>query len=126
MEMCLDNPREEFSDIFATHPPIEQRIQAIIKFAGGHDPGPLALPEEAPGQAGAGQAGAGQAEPGQARPGPGEAPPAAPAGPWSDPATTGAAGPLLRPFLPGPAARPPGDGNPAADEPGPWGPHNKN
>src|ERR1700704_3002927 len=46
MEMCLDNPREEFSDIFATHPPIEQRIQAIIKFAGGHDPGPLALPDE--------------------------------------------------------------------------------
>jgi heat shock protein HtpX len=121
MEMCLDNPREEFSDIFATHPPIEQRIQAIIKFAGGHDPGPLALPEEAPGQAGAGQA-----EPGQARPGPGEAPPAAPAGPWSDPATTGAAGPLLRPFLPGRTAGPPGDGNPAADEPGPWGPHNKN
>ena len=45
MEMCVDNPREEFSDLFATHPPIEQRIAAIIKFAGGHDPGPLALPE---------------------------------------------------------------------------------
>ncbi len=44
MEMCVDNPREEFSDLFATHPPIEERIQAIIKFAGGHDPGPLALP----------------------------------------------------------------------------------
>src|SRR5450631_4142505 len=26
MEMCVDNPREEFSNIFATHPPIEQRI----------------------------------------------------------------------------------------------------
>jgi heat shock protein HtpX len=46
MEMCLDNPREEFSDLFATHPSIEQRIQAIIKFAGGHDPGPLALSDE--------------------------------------------------------------------------------
>src|SRR5258705_7792717 len=44
MEMCVDNPREEFSDLFATHPPIEARIQSIIKFAGGHDPRPLALP----------------------------------------------------------------------------------
>jgi hypothetical protein len=43
MEMCVDNPREEFADLFATHPPIEQRIAAIIKFAGGHGPGPLAL-----------------------------------------------------------------------------------
>src|ERR1700719_3241066 len=65
MEMCVDNPREEFSDLFATHPPIEQRIQAIIKFAGGHDPGPLALPD-------------------QAAPAPSEAQEPAPAGPWSD------------------------------------------
>jgi heat shock protein HtpX len=43
MEMCVDNPREGFSDIFATHPPIEARIDALVKFAGGHDPGPLAL-----------------------------------------------------------------------------------
>ena len=58
MEMCVDNPREEFSDIFATHPPIEQRIQAIMKFAGGHDPGPLALPET--GRARSGRAGGGR------------------------------------------------------------------
>src|ERR1700756_3357264 len=51
MEMCIDNPREEFADLFATHPPIEQRIQAIIKFGGGHDPGPLALPEPGDAQA---------------------------------------------------------------------------
>src|SRR6267378_3220812 len=38
MEMCIDNPRQGFSNVFATHPPIEQRIAAIIKFAGGHDP----------------------------------------------------------------------------------------
>src|SRR4030081_848323 len=58
MEMCVDNPREEFSDIFATHPPIEQRIQAIMKFAGGHDPGPLALPDQdLPDQAGSVQDG---------------------------------------------------------------------
>jgi heat shock protein HtpX len=65
MEMCLDNPREEFSDLFATHPSIAQRIQAIIKFAGGHDPGPLAVPDEsAPEQT--------------------EEPQAIPAGPWSN------------------------------------------
>jgi heat shock protein HtpX len=45
MEMCVDNPREGFADLFATHPPIESRIAALIQFAGGHDPGPLALPE---------------------------------------------------------------------------------
>jgi heat shock protein HtpX len=49
MEMCIDNPREGFGDIFATHPPIDQRIAALIRFAGGHDPGPLAQlsPEDA-------------------------------------------------------------------------------
>jgi len=46
MEMCIDNPREGFADLFATHPPIESRIAALIQFAGGHDPGPLDLPEE--------------------------------------------------------------------------------
>jgi len=46
MEMCIDNPRVGFSNIFYTHPPVDARIQALIKFAGGHDPGPLAL--EAP------------------------------------------------------------------------------
>ena len=46
MEMCIDNPREGFADLFATHPSIESRIAALIQFAGGHDPGPLDLPEE--------------------------------------------------------------------------------
>jgi heat shock protein HtpX len=44
MEMCIDNPREGFADVFATHPSVDKRIEALIKFAGGHDPGPLALP----------------------------------------------------------------------------------
>jgi heat shock protein HtpX len=44
MEMCLDNPRSGFVDLFATHPSIEKRIAALISFAGGHDPGPIALP----------------------------------------------------------------------------------
>src|SRR3954469_1346409 len=44
MEMCVDNPREGFADLFATHPPVESRIKALIDFAGGRDPGPLDLP----------------------------------------------------------------------------------
>jgi heat shock protein HtpX len=44
MEMCVDNPREGFADLFATHPPIESRVKALVEFAGGHDPGPLDLP----------------------------------------------------------------------------------
>src|SRR5450631_615072 len=43
MEMCIDNPREGFSNIFDTHPPVDKRVEALVKFAGGHDPGPLAL-----------------------------------------------------------------------------------
>jgi heat shock protein HtpX len=54
MELCLDNPREGFSDLFATHPSVESRVQALVKYTGGHYEGPLALPmhpdaqEEAP------------------------------------------------------------------------------
>jgi heat shock protein HtpX len=44
MELCVDNPREGFTDLFATHPSVESRIQALVKYAGGHDLGPLALP----------------------------------------------------------------------------------
>ena len=37
MEMCVDNPREGFTDLFDTHPPVDKRIAALIKFAGkGH------------------------------------------------------------------------------------------
>ncbi|MGH6682738.1 MAG: M48 family metallopeptidase, partial [Pseudolabrys sp.] len=48
MEMCIDNPREGFSNIFDTHPPVEKRVEALVKYAGGHDPGPLEIapPEE--------------------------------------------------------------------------------
>jgi len=66
MELCLDNPRQGFSDLFATHPSVDARVQALVRFAGGHDPGPLALP-------------AAPAE------GPDDqTPPALPKGPWSD------------------------------------------
>src|SRR5215469_8066094 len=47
MEMCIDNPREGFGELFDTHPSVESRITALVKFAGGHDPGPLALPPPA-------------------------------------------------------------------------------
>jgi len=45
MEMCFDNPHSGFSDLFSTHPAIEKRIDALVRTAGGSDPGPLALPE---------------------------------------------------------------------------------
>ncbi|HET7680328.1 MAG TPA: M48 family metallopeptidase [Xanthobacteraceae bacterium] len=44
MEMCIDNPRTDFTDIFATHPSIDKRVETLVRLAGGHDPGPLALP----------------------------------------------------------------------------------
>jgi heat shock protein HtpX len=111
MEMCVDNPREGFADLFATHPPVEKRIEALVKFAGGHDPGPIALP---PPDAEA------HGEPADAQP-----PAETPSGPWGEPAgqTTGGA----KPFLP---QRPPvelggTDSPPAGGEPGPWGPHGR-
>jgi heat shock protein HtpX len=44
MEMCVDNPRNGFADLFATHPSVNSRVAALVKYAGGHDPGPLPLP----------------------------------------------------------------------------------
>ena len=80
-EMFLDHPRQSgLGGLFSTHPPIEARIANLVKFAGGHDPGPIV---EAP------------AEP-PAAPAPDPVPPAAtgavhpwgdvpPPGPWSNP-----------------------------------------
>jgi heat shock protein HtpX len=114
MEMCVDNPREEFADLFATHPSVDSRVAALVKFAGGHDPGKLALPspddrpldsDHGPGQ-----------DPGQTPnppPGPWGAPPPGPGhppGPWDSPdgsgSSGGKAGPLPNP-LPGPWGLPP-------------------
>jgi len=36
-EMAFENPRSGFAGMFATHPPIEKRIEALIKFAGGRE-----------------------------------------------------------------------------------------
>ncbi len=46
MEMCIDNPREGFGELFDTHPSVDSRVAALVKFAGGHDPGPIALPPQ--------------------------------------------------------------------------------
>jgi heat shock protein HtpX len=109
MEMCIDNPREGFADLFATHPSVESRIAALIQFAGGHDPGPLDLPEQSPDEL-----------PRQDAPGQQEQP--AP-GPWSGdavPPNPSAPNPSApKPFLP---AEPPitlGGPNPPGP-PGPW------
>ena len=119
MEMCVDNPREEFTDLFSTHPSIEARIKALVEVMGGHDPGPLALPgpdEETqtdllPGSTGP-WGGAAEQQP--------EMPSSAPWGP----SPTEPAG--QRPFLPD---RPPIDlGRPSAAPPsgdGPAGPRGK-
>jgi heat shock protein HtpX len=37
MEMCLDNPRSGFADLFSSHPSMEDRIEALKKFGGGRE-----------------------------------------------------------------------------------------
>ncbi len=85
MEMCIDNPREGFSNIFDTHPSVDARVKALIEYAGGHDPGPLAIegPEQQRQVAD---------QPGQEGPW-GDAPQEGPWGPEPRPAPPGAAGP---------------------------------
>jgi heat shock protein HtpX len=39
-EMFIENPHSDFASIFATHPPIAKRIEALAKFAGGRVPTP--------------------------------------------------------------------------------------
>ncbi len=88
MEMCLDNPREGFGELFDTHPTIEARVAALVKFAGGHDPGPIALPPQGGEEAAAGPWGSPESAPdgdfGAAAPSPSGTTEAT-AGPWSEP-----------------------------------------
>jgi heat shock protein HtpX len=87
MELCIDNPREGFADLFATHPSVDSRIQALVKYAGGHDPGRLALPSDT------------EHEPADRpeQPAPADQiPPPAPSGPWSDDPPRAARGPWGR------------------------------
>src|SRR5262245_30828331 len=111
MEMCIDNPRVGFSSILHTHPPIDERVAALVKFAGGHDPGPLALP--APGEADVGD------EQGQTDQ-------TAPDGPWGHaPDAPGEAQGGAKPFLPSRAPIELGGSASRDGGPGPWGPHRK-
>jgi heat shock protein HtpX len=98
MELCVDNPREGFVDLFATHPSVDDRIKALIDFAGGHDPGPIELALPPP-----------EAE---------EPQPEETSAPSQLPPAQGAPEPG-KPFLPehSPLA------DPKPDHAGPWGPH---
>jgi heat shock protein HtpX len=116
MELCLDNPREGFSDLFATHPSVESRVQALVKYGGGHYEGPLALPTH-PSHA--------PEVPQDAPPGGGQLPPPLPpgSGPWDNtgepagqPQSAPPDGPWGSPA--GNSAGPPPSSSPPA---GPWG-----
>jgi heat shock protein HtpX len=100
MELCIDNPREGFADLFATHPSVQSRVDKLVQFAGGRDPGPLAPPEETSEQPTEEQDATSSDQPPQLS---NEPPPLPNKGPWSD-----AAAPA---------------GVPAAPGQGPWGPH---
>ncbi|UWU75033.1 M48 family metallopeptidase [Bradyrhizobium huanghuaihaiense] len=102
MELCVDNPREGFADLFATHPSVQSRVDALVKFAGGHDPGPLPDPTDETDQ------------PETEQPETKDAPPPLSQGPWGD-----AAGPANPPPVPAPH---PSEA-PTANPMGPWGRH---
>ena len=116
MEMCIDNPREGFGELFDTHPTVNERVAALVKFAGGHDTGPIALPPQQGGM-----------DEGSDQP--------TPAGPWSsaqdEPSTAGgglsppaSSGTPDSPAAPGPWLEPaePTSAPTSAGPAGPWGP----
>lgn len=103
MELCVDNPREGFADLFATHPSVQSRVAALIKFAGGHDPGPLPPPTD-------------ETEEPEAQADQQDAPP--PQGPWND-----AGRPASPPPVPAPSPSGTAGGNPMGNPIGPWGRH---
>ncbi|RED36145.1 heat shock protein [Rhodopseudomonas thermotolerans] len=77
MEMCVDNPRSGFSDLFATHPSVESRVDALVKFAGGHYLPPLPAADGDEGSNAAAPDGPVEDAAAPASPGPVH-------GPWSD------------------------------------------
>ena len=101
MELCVDNPREGFADLFATHPSVDSRIKALVDFAGGRDPGPLTPPSDESGERDT------QADQQ-------DTPPPLPAGPWNDSGKPADATPST---APGPS------GTPVGNPMGPWGRH---
>jgi heat shock protein HtpX len=113
MELCLDNPREGFADLFATHPSVQSRVDALVKFAGGHDPGPLPPPADETDQP--------ETDEPEAQADPQNAPPPVPHGPWNDAGSPHGPPPVPAPSPAGTAASNPLGpiGNPI----GPWGRH---
>jgi heat shock protein HtpX len=112
MEMCVDNPREGIEDLFATHPPVDARVDALVKFAGGHDPGPLAVPQFDRPEEQLEQSAEAQVP----------QPAAASEGPWGPDSSGG------KPFLPARppidlTTPPPGSSASGSTDPAPWGPH---
>jgi heat shock protein HtpX len=116
MEMCIDNPREGFGELFDTHPTVENRVAALVKFAGGHDPGPLALPPTA------------ASEDRSVLAAPSAKPSGTPQGPWAPENAPDEASGSPGPWSDAPTGAPPQPGSaPSADSaPGPWGPHRSN
>lgn len=47
-EMFIENPHAEFGGLFATHPPIERRIAALVTYAAGRDGPGLVRPRASP------------------------------------------------------------------------------
>ena len=37
MEMCIDNRREGFADLFVTHPSADRCVDVLVRYVGGHD-----------------------------------------------------------------------------------------
>ncbi|MGY8680338.1 M48 family metallopeptidase [Bradyrhizobium sp. UFLA05-153] len=101
MELCVDNPREGFADLFATHPSVDSRVKALVNFAGGHDPGPLPPPSE-------------EFEESDTPTERQDTPPALPSGPWNDSGTPADATQGTAPSR---------SGTPADNPMGPWGRH---
>jgi len=102
--MCVDNPRQGFGELFDTHPTVESRVAALVKFAGGHDRGPIALLPVAEGDSQSADRPA-ASSPWQSSP---------PNGPWGPKAENGASGVTQ-------AETGGGSGQSA----GPWGPHSR-
>ncbi len=118
MELCIDNPRQGFGELFDTHPSVDSRVAALVKFAGGHDPGPIALPP-----------------PGDGTGSESESSEAPPPGPWSEPSADGrqdSPGGITQAGPWGPVASAPSGGTgqgaagpsepPPLPPPGPWDP----
>ncbi|MCP3371543.1 M48 family metallopeptidase [Bradyrhizobium cajani] len=105
MELCVDNPREGFADLFATHPSVQSRVDALVKFAGGHDPGRLPDPAE-------------ETDEPTAQVEQQDAPPPLRHGPCDDADGSASPPPVSAPSSSGTAAA-----NPMGNPMGPWGRH---